>query len=737
MNPEAPDHGPGDQAVNREAGDTTAERLRLALLAGGLGVWEWDRRTDTVEWDEALEEIFGLAPGEGPTDFDSYLALLHPEDVEVVGATVAEAIDTGTDFTVEHRVVCPDGETKWVQGRGHPIVEDGEVVGLVGVTGDVTERHEAEAERTRLLAEESAARADAEGERARLRFLIEAKAALSEHLGLEDQLDELARLSIPRFADGSAVHLLDEAGEPELVSLHHRDPQQVEVIRQLFDRYPVRLDNTVGIGAVIREGRSGWLPEATEEMLARAAESEHHLQLLRRLDLTAGLVVPLVGPDGTFGAITFITTGGRRLAEDDLDLVEQLCSRVAVLVRNAQLLESRELERAAHRYQAALLQSMFEASVDGVLAVGTHGEVLAYNQRFLHLWDLDEDLVDRGDDALLAEAEQRVADREGFVASVKAAYEDRPDRMHDEVELANGRILDRHGTCLTGPDGEYLGFLWNFRDVTLERAQAAAVAEAGKRSAMLARTLQQSLLPPRLPRIPGIDLAARYHPAFEGLDIGGDFYDVFTVGDDWILVIGDVCGKGAEAASLTALARYTIRATSSHDSNPTSILTELNSVMLADADSTSGVPRFATVGCIRLRDDPSPDAEPGTILADVACGGHPPPLLVRHDRTIEDAGQPGTLLGVFAEVQVTTVTNTLHAGDALVCVTDGVLEARDAEGNQFEVDGMQQVLGPLAGRSAGRMCAELEAAALEVQDGVAHDDIAILVARVEPQTRLG
>jgi PAS domain S-box-containing protein len=701
-------------------------RLQLALAAGGLGVWEWDRTSNEIVWDRTMERLFGLEPGGAPADLESYLELVHPDDRDELWATVSEALQTGDDYTAVHRVLWLDGSVHWLQARGHPVSNGEAILGIIGVSGDITAQRHAEVERERLLAEESAARAEAEAERARLEFIIQAKYALSQSLDLDDRLREFIRLAVPRFADGSAVHLVDESGEVHLHALEHRDPTQIELVRDLFERYPVRMAQTFGIGAVIRSGQSGWLPHVTDEMLEGAARSDTHLAMLRRLEITSALAVPLIGPDGPFGAVTFITTGGRRMREDDLVLVEQVCTRVAILLRNAQLIDAIDAERLAHRYQAALLTSVLEASVDGVLAVGPHGEVLTYNQRFLELWDFDAALAEQGDDALLAEAEKRVADREGFVAEVKWAYDERPARMHDQVQLASGRVLDRHGTCLTDPDGEYLGFLWSFRDVTLERAQAEAIAEAGRRSATLARTLQQSLLPPRLPQIIGIDLAARYHAAFEGLDIGGDFYDVFSVGGDWILVVGDVCGKGAEAAAVTALARYTIRATASHDSDPASILSELNSVMLSDTTVTEGVPRFATVCCIRLRLDED------AVYADVSCGGHQPPFLLRDDGTVTTAGNSGTLLGVFDDLDLSSTTVSLDPGDSVVLLTDGVLEARDPDGKQFDVDGVEQVLAAAAGSGARNLCRVLESAALAVQDGLARDDIAILVARVQP-----
>ncbi|MGY6501902.1 MAG: SpoIIE family protein phosphatase [Acidimicrobiales bacterium] len=708
--------------------DEGADRLRRALTAARIGVWEWDRSRDVITWDGALAELFGLDPDDAPRTFDEYAALLHPDDRDATASTVQAALERGEPFRVEHRITLPDGTERWILGHGFPTWEGGELAGLTGVSRDITVRRRVEMDNARLLAEESMARAEADAARGRLEFLLEAKAEISKDLDLPDRLDTLARLSIPRFADGSAVHLVGEDDEVHLVSLHHRTPEKGDLIRSLLERYPVRLDQPVGIGAAIRRGRSGLLPAITDEMLVAAAANDEHLELLRSLDLTAGVVVPLKDEGGPFGAVTFMTTGGRRMTESDLELVEQLCSRIAVLVRNAQLIEAREIDRAASRYQAALLQSMFEASVDGVIGVGTAGEVLAYNQRFLHLWELGEsDVEDRLYEQILEATATKVVDPEAFVDTVRVADRDLPARVHDQIDMTNGRVLDRNGTRLVGPDGEHLGFVWSVRDVTLERAQAEAIAEAGERSATLARTLQQSLLPPRLPQPRGLELAARYHAAYEGLEVGGDFYDVFAIEGGWMLAIGDVCGKGAEAATLTALARYTIRAASIHDTDPSSILRELNAAMIHDADPADGFRRFATVSCIRIcragTDDDSVDV-------DVACGGHPPALVRRADGTTETAGKPGTLLGVFDEVTISTHSLNLAVGDAIIALTDGVLEARGDDGDMLEIEGVVEAITTPGVVDASALCQMIEARALDVQDGVARDDIAILVARV-------
>lgn len=384
----------------------------------------------------------------------------------------------------------------------------------------------------------------------------------------------------------------------------------------------------------------------------------------------------------------------------------------------------RRAAEAANRYQAALLASLFDASIDGILAVDADGKVLAHNDRFLALWGIDRALVDGGDGALLAAARERVPDGDTFVAGVLSAYERRPFHIEDELRLVDGTVLERHGKRLDDERGEYLGFAWSFRDVTALRVQHEAAQLASERFAALARSFQQSLLPPTLPTVPGIDLAARYHPALEGVDVGGDFYDVFAVRDEWILVIGDVCGKGPEAASLTALVRHTIRAAAHHSSSPDAILVELNQALLASAPSGDQSTRFATVCCVRLRSSAQ------GVFADIACGGHPPPVVLRSDGSTAPGASYGTLIGVFDRIGVPVTSTELARGDSIVMVTDGVLEARGPDGELFERAGLVRILAGLAGEPCDAVAEAVGAAAIDQQVGSPRDDIAVLVACV-------
>jgi PAS domain S-box-containing protein len=241
--------------------------------------------------------------------------------------------------------------------------------------------------------------------------------------------------------------------------------------------------------------------------------------------------------------------------------------------------------------------------------------------------------------------------------------------------------------------------------------------------AHVARTLQASLLPPSLPRIPGAEAASHYAAAGEGIEVGGDFYDLFEVGDGrWALVMGDVCGKGAEAAAVTALARYTLRAVADAASAPDALLETLNATLRRQYRD----PRFLTavVGMLELKPDR------GEALLSVACAGHPPPIVLRAKGGGEALSSRGRLVGVTETVQAVAVETTLRAGDTVVLYTDGITEARRPA--PMTPEELLAVLLPHAGRGAGPIVETLAQLADRATGGHLRDDVAILAVRILP-----
>jgi len=208
----------------------------------------------------------------------------------------------------------------------------------------------------------------------------------------------------------------------------------------------------------------------------------------------------------------------------------------------------------------------------------------------------------------------------------------------------------------------------------------------------------------------------------EANEVGGDFYDLInTVEDGWVCAIGDVRGKGAEAASVTALARYTIRAVTLKDDRPSEVLAALNEAMLRQLSED----RFCTAACIRLEPE---DGSPGVGI-DVSCAGHPAPLLVRPDGPVEEVGPTGRVLGVFDDAELGDGSLRLMPGEALVLYTDGVTEARSPAGDFFGDERLHRLLRSCSGLDAAGIATRIKNVVLDFQEGYPRDDLAVLVLR--------
>jgi len=398
-------------------------------------------------------------------------------------------------------------------------------------------------------------------------------------LDVDEALEALSRLAVPRIADWCAIHLLGDDGELRLVGIAHRDPSLAEDAKKISELLPPDVTSETGVGAVVRTGRSELYAEVDPRSVEASARTPEHLDLLRRIGFHSLMVVPLRARDRVLGSLTIVSsTPTHTFGEDDVAFAEDLASRAALAVDNARL------------YQ---------------------------------------------------------------------------EHMH------------------------------------------------------VARTLQRSLLPPVLPSIDGMELAASYHAASEGRQVGGDFYDVFRMsGRSWAIVIGDVCGKDADAAALTALARYTIRAAAMQTRKPTRILTQLNEAILRQRSDG----RFCTVALGVL----SPSVYGARLT--LSCGGHPPAMVVRADGTVHSLGDPGTLLGLFEDVSLQDRSVVLGPGDLVFLYTDGCVETR-LDHELFGEDRLIKILSECAGRSAAETVEAVESAVLAFSGGTLSDDVALLALR--------
>jgi len=241
----------------------------------------------------------------------------------------------------------------------------------------------------------------------------------------------------------------------------------------------------------------------------------------------------------------------------------------------------------------------------------------------------------------------------------------------------------------------------------------------------MAEALQASLLPPQSPVIPGLDIAVRYRAASGEGQIGGDFFDVFPLPDgQWVILIGDVSGRGPKAAALTALARYTLRAAAVSSHLPSAALNVLNDVVRRELEGAyEGDERFLTVAYMIV--NPTPDG----YAVSIACGGHPRPLTRRTDGSVEDVPCEGELIGPFEAHQSVDRELTLTGDELIVLVTDGILEAGTPR-DEFGEDRLREVIAASGTGTAAKVAAAIESAVVDHVGGHVDDDLAIVVLRV-------
>ena len=274
------------------------------------------------------------------------------------------------------------------------------------------------------------------------------------------------------------------------------------------------------------------------------------------------------------------------------------------------------------------------------------------------------------------------------------------------------------------PDREF-----SARDETVltQLAQLASVAISNaqlyERERTIAQTLQRSLRPGGLPDVPGLSAAVRFRPAGESVELGGDFYDLFAAGGGaWAALIGDVQGKGPDAAAVTALARHTLRAGAVYEQRPSGVLALLHTALREQR--TDG--RFCTVAHAHLM------IGPGRLQVELACGGHPLPLVVHPDGRVEPVGRLGTLLGTDIEPQLYDVTVELGAGEVLLLYTDGVTEVRRRRREVFGLPQLTELLRTCAGLPPDAVADRVEAAVISASEGRLRDDMAILALGATP-----
>jgi PAS domain S-box-containing protein len=676
----------------------------LLLDRAHNGVISMDEQGLVTYWNPSAERMFGIvreqAVGQAVRD------LIIPERLrDQHSEGLKRFLRDGTTRMLDRRIELPaikaDG-TEFPVELTISAIRDGDNWAFHAFLLDINERREAEHEHQRLVDQLRGALhrsemrfdaivgslEDAVTIRDREHRIVYANKSALEHLGFESA-EELRGATpgniiddyIVTAEDGSEVKMEDIpsvrilAGEPADPLLIRTVHKETGIVRwQLLKAAPLRDDSgsveaTIMIIENVTERKQA---ELRASFLARAgavlASSLDYEQTLRNV---AELLVPDIAD---WCAVDLVDADGdrRQLAVAHVDPAR---------LKLAEQLRDYEPERPDPE--------------QGLGLVLRTGETAYYPEI------TDEMLVQGAADERHLELMRTIGTRAAAVVPIRLG----------------GRTLG----AMTLVSAESARALGQFElDLAEQLAARAAVAIENARlyseRSAIAYTLQQSLLPEELPEIPGYELGAAYIPALESSQVGGDFYDVWRVGSAWVMIIGDVTGKGVEAATLTALVRHTIRAVAEFESSPAALLQHIDSI-LKKQRATS----ICTALCFCLEDD--------RLLC--AVGGHPLPIYVDQGR-VETIGVRGPLLGGFDDVTWEDQLVEIAPGGTLVAYTDGVTDAIGKDGTRYGTDRLYDTLASAAERSAADVVRQLVSELERFQEGRHADDTAALVLRRVP-----
>ncbi|WP_406089107.1 SpoIIE family protein phosphatase [Kitasatospora purpeofusca] len=559
-------------------------------------------------------------------------------------------------------------------------------------------------------------------------------------LGSGEDLDTLLQHTVERardLLDADAAYLLlttEDETEFEL-----RATTGLPTTIRPHSRFPVDTGNRYD---------SPRLPSVHEDLAARPTGRT----VLDGSPLRSLLTVPLKVEGRLIGSLGIATAAPGRYDNEDALRLQSAADRLALAVESTRLTELERLRRGSlsflveasdllagtleHEQTLALMAQMAVPTLASWCAVYTNGDHGAPASLAFVLHE-DEDRID----PLRALLDKTISPDAGPTHG--ARFWAGPTETADGSGFADdpglGGLLGETVVLPLTARNRVIGLLAlgtpagvRFRQEVLELAEdlsrRAALALDNSRlyseRTATSQALQRSLLPPDLPDIPGVEVDVYYQAAGEGNEVGGDFYDIFPIREGtYGFAIGDVCGTGPEAASVTGLARHSLRLLAREGLDAPQVLSRLNTAIL-DEGSRS---RFLTLLYGELT--PRPD---GSTELSMVCAGHPLPLRLRTDGRVDRAATPQPLLGVMDELDLTAEHLVLHPGEVLLCVTDGVTERREGL-RMLGDDGLAEVLTGCTGLTAGAVALRVQRAVERFAPEPPSDDMAILTLRVPTQ----
>src|SRR4051794_4109665 len=698
----------------RRAAEAGAARVRA--MVAGLNAIVWER--DPVTWrfrfvNARAEEVLGYPARQWLEDAGLWQRILHPDDRERVVQAVRDCIAAGVDLALTYRVQAVDGRWVWLRHLAHVARDEaGSPTAVHSVLIDVTESQQRE-QAAELLAA--------------------AGRVLSGAGPVTDRLAAAAELTLGLLCDRASVWLRADDGRYRPVAA-----VPVGAAPQVLALAPVA--SPQAMEEAYRAGRPFVVADVDEPLLRTTASGdEAQYTAIAALGTRSVLVVPLLSAGQVVGLLTLVATDARRWDDEaDLALAGELGQRMATMVA-AERVATRQ--RQLHEVTVALSAAGSVAEAAGELAAGLRRVLRAHvvavcrlePDGLLHLVhdsDAPPQLQDRfrtvrlGTPFPIAEAARTgrpiwLPDRRSMQESYPDAVAYLMEQTQASVALpltVGGRVLGTMAASFPTPrlfEPDERAFLLTLADQAATAFERAALADARR---TMAETLQRSLLPGELPSVDRLAVAARYLPAVEGTQAGGDWFDVLALEDGRVAVaVGDVVGDGAPAAAVMGQLRSALAALLGAGFTPGRALELLDRF----ATQVAGA-RVSTVACLHL--------DPVTGRLTHSSAGHPPSLLLAADRATYLDGGHGPALGLPTRGPRPEAVTTLPIGGTLLLYTDGLIERR---GTTLD-DGLARLAQAAGARRSGPPVALLDGVLAELVDGGASDDIALVAVRRLP-----
>lgn len=692
-----------------------------------LGSWELDVVNNRLSWSDEVYRIFGLQPQEFAATYEAFLDAVHTDDRAAVDAAYSSSLLEGrSSYEIEHRIVRTTGEIRWVHEKcEHTSDETGRIIRSVGMVMDITDRKQAESQQ-QLASETLRILNRGTGS---LHFLISEILSLIkestgfnavglrirngedcpyfEHSGFSDEFLYKENFLCKRQGDGSIVRDADGNVVLEctcgLVISGRTDPSM----------------------PFFTEAGSFWT-NVSSELLAIPIEDDPRTDPRNNCihdGYQSVALVPVRSGEEIIGLLQLNDQREGLFTPELIRFFEGLADNIGLALKRKQAEEELAQSRIEAEEKAAQLESFFTNMADGVMLFDTKPNFLMINEAALKIGKVPPGT---SLEALPSQYELRTLDGEPVpkkdYPSSRALRGEHTQNARfklvtpwaqSAVSISSSPVRDAHG--------QVIGGTLSFRDITKLVEFERYKEDIYNREHHIAQMLQQALIPPVIPtEIGNFRIGVRYQSALKEAEIGGDFYDVFDLGDGKVgVLIGDVTGKGLAAAIRVAEARYSLRSYAYIDPQPSKVLELTNKALCKDDEDESNILTafFAVI-------------DTSTCQITYTSAGHEPPVVCHASGHIEELLHGGIPLGISETATFTEGSIKLLPGDAVIMVTDGITEARTPGLVLFEKKGMIEHLMNDKSTSPDDIACELLDAATAHANGKLQDDAAIVVVKL-------